>query len=126
MLPPDLNRPYVRRAELVDKLGTKAVYDGDGTVHVYIDQGFYTERFRIKLRLAEIDAPEIRGTSGEEKRLAIESRDRLFELLSAGPFWIESVKKGARGRWIAKIWLDDGIYVNDLMVKEGLAVYREY
>lgn len=123
---PDFKSPYFRRAELVPSKGTKAVYDGDGSVHVYIDQGFYTERFRIILRLAEINAYELRGGTAETRALGIKGRDRLYQLLSKGPFWIESVGKGKYGRWVAKIWLEDGTYVNGLMVDEGLAVYEEF
>lgn len=119
-------RTYVRRAELIPSKGKAAVYDGDGSVHVYIDQGFYTERFRIILRLARINAPELRGVNAMIKKKAIASRDRLYGILSSGPFWIESVKKGKNGRWISDIYLEDGTCVNDLMVKEGHAIYQDY
>ena len=87
---------------------------------------FYTERFRIVIRLARINAPELRGVNALVKKKAIASRDRLYGILSSGPFWIESKKKGINGRWIAEIFLDDGTNVNDLMVIEGHAVYKDY
>jgi len=118
-------RPYIRRARLIADKGADAVYDGDGTVHVYVDQGFYVERFRIALRLARIDAPEIRGGNEMTRKKARAARDRLYGILNEGPFWIDSLGKGKYGRWLVDIYLD-GTCVNDLMVTEGHAVYKDY
>ena len=119
-------RPYIRRAELILSKGQAAVYDGDGSIHVHIDQGFYIKQFAISLRLARINAPEIRGVNALVKKKGIAARDRLYGILSEAPFWIETKEKGKYGRWVAEIFIDDGTNVNDLMVLEGHAVYEDY
>ena len=103
--------PYIRRAWLVESMGPKAVYDGDGTLHLDIDQGFYIKRFTIKARVNRIDAPELTGGNKATRAAGRAARDFLYSLLSAQPngFWINSKAKGKYGRWLVEIWLDDGL-----------------
>mmetsp|Transcript_6290 Transcript_6290/g.15102 ORF Transcript_6290/g.15102 Transcript_6290/m.15102 type:complete len:270 (+) Transcript_6290:171-980(+) len=56
------------------------VYDGD-TVHVVMRTGLLAPLRRYKVRLAGIDAPEIRSQDPEEKAAAAAARDRLAELV---------------------------------------------
>ncbi len=102
------------------------VYDGD-TVHVDIDLGLHTWVHREKIRLARIDAPEIRG---EERPAGLKSRDFLRKLVLGKEILLVTIKdrKGKFGRYLGELFLRmDGRLVNvsDLMVKEGYAVpYR--
>ena len=41
-----------------------------------------------KIRIADIDTPELNGDCAYERALAIRSRDRLVQLLNAGAFEI--------------------------------------
>lgn len=102
------------------------VYDGD-TVTARIDLGFnvcITE----KLRLGRINAPEVRG---EEREQGLITRDWLRALILNKDVVIKTYKdkKGKYGRYIADIYVDsgDGLKnVNDWLVTEGLAKYKEY
>lgn len=57
------------------------VYDGD-TITVDIDLGFDVWLRRQRVRLAGIDAPEIRARDAEEKRMAVLARERLSAVLA--------------------------------------------
>jgi len=98
------------------------VYDGD-TVTAVIDLGFGVSKIE-KLRLGRIDAPEIRG---EERPDGLISRDRLREKILDKEVVIktEKDKKGKYGRYIADIIIGED-NINDWLVTEGLAIYREY
>lgn len=107
---------YEYKAKIID------VYDGD-TVTAVIELGFNVT-VTEKVRLARIDTPEVRG---EEKADGFISRDRLKERILDKDVIIktEKDKKGKYGRYIAEIILDDE-NLNDWLVTEGLAVYRDY
>jgi endonuclease YncB( thermonuclease family) len=96
------------------------VYDGD-TITVastlpYLDSPIY--RFRVRLR--GIDSPEMNGSTVEEKNAAIESRDKLRELILNKIVKIENRGTEKWGRLLADIYLED-IYVNKWLLKKGLA-----
>ena len=102
------------------------VYDGD-TVTATVDLGFNV-CIKESLRLGRIDAPEIRG---EERERGLISRDWLRALILNKEVIVKTYKDktGKYGRYIADIFVDqDGEMrnVNDWLVKEGLAEYREY
>lgn len=113
---------YCYRATIV------SVYDGD-TVRADIDLGLRTWIHEEKLRLARIDAPEIRG---EEREKGLVARDFLANLVLDKDLIVETIKdrKGKYGRYLAELWIKDqaGNYmnVNDLMVRAGHAVYEDY
>lgn len=103
-----------------------SVYDGD-TVTAEVDLGFnvtITEKFR----LVRINAPEVRG---EEREDGLKSRDRLRELILNKNVIIKTLKdrKGKYGRYLAEIYInqdDETTNVNDWLVTENLAEYKEY
>ena len=102
------------------------VYDGD-TITVDMDLGFKI-RFTESLRLLRINTPEVRG---EEREQGLISRDRLRELILDKVIIIKTYKdkKGKYGRYLADIYIDiDEVStcVNDWLVTEGLAEYKEY
>ena len=78
------------------------VVDGD-TVYVEADLGFFIKT-HLKLRLAGINAPEIRG---EERPKGLEATEYLKKLLGDREVIIETEKTGKYGRWIAKIYLEE-------------------
>jgi micrococcal nuclease len=103
-----------------------SVYDGD-TVTAEVDLGFnvtITEKFR----LVRINAPEVRG---EEREDGLKSRDRLRELILNKSVVIKTLKdrKGKFGRYLAEIYInedDNSTNVNDWLVTENLAEYKDY
>ena len=105
-----------------------SVYDGD-TCTADVDLGLSTIRKGEKIRLARINAPEIRGSSRQQGLIP---RDFLRNLILNKNVYIQTIKdkKGKYGRYLGEIWLnnDDGsiINVNDLMVSSNFAEYKEY
>ena len=93
-----------------------SVYDGD-TVTADIDLGFEVWLKGQKLRLLNIDTPEVRG---KEKAEGIVSRDALSSRILGKEVKIKSDRKGKYGRWLVEIFLDDE-NINNWLLAEGLA-----
>lgn len=108
---------YTYKATVVD------VYDGD-TITVDLDLGFNTWIRGERVRLARINAPEVRGT---EKIFGLPARDQLKNLILNKRVTIKTLKdkKGKYGRYLVEIFLG-GMNVNDWMVKKDLAVYKTF
>ncbi|MFQ5584401.1 MAG: thermonuclease family protein [Calditrichia bacterium] len=109
------------------KANVVSVYDGD-TVRVDIDLGLKTWVKNESIRLARINAPELRG---DERPEGILSRDFLREQILGKEIILETIKdsKGKYGRYIGEIWLEtNGEWknINDLLVSSGYAQYAEY
>ncbi len=113
--------PYRYAAKVV------SVYDAD-TITADVDLGFHT-RTRMKLRLARINAWEVRGPEREKGLVA---RDFLREWLPSGKEgFLKTIRDrtGKYGRYLAEIYADNGETienVNDVLVVEGHAKYQEY
>lgn len=102
-----------------------SVYDGD-TIRADIDLGFGIWIKDQVLRLYGIDAWEVRGG---EKDLGLAARDALRLLMPIGSKVVLQThkdKKGKYGRWLAWIVLEDGMVVNDWLVREGHAEPAKY
>lgn len=106
----------------------REVYDGD-TCTVDIDLGLGSWVHGEKIRLYRINAPEVRGP---ERPAGLRSRDFLRGKILGKEVLIQTTKdrKGKFGRYLADIWLKDKngnwINVNDLLVQQGYAVYKQY
>lgn len=103
------------------------VYDGD-TITVDIDLGLYTWIRNQKIRIARINAPEIKG---KERTKGLKSRNFLREILLNKKVIIQTIKdrKEKYGRYLAEVWLEENgkfININDLLVEKKLAVYKKY
>ena len=85
------------------------VHDGDSVV---------VERERI--RIADIDTPELNGKCEAERRLAIRARDRLLVLLNSEPYRIERTSKDRYGRTLGIVSNSRGS-IGRQLVAEGLA-----
>lgn len=105
-----------------------SVYDGD-TIRVDIDLGMKTFIHNEKIRFNRINAPELKG---KEREAGLKARDYLRSLILDKDILLGTVKdrKGKYGRYLAEVWLEENpdkfINVNDLLVKKGYAVYKEY
>lgn len=107
---------YTYKADII------SIYDGD-TVTALISVGFniFTEQ---KIRLYGIDAPEVKGKSRGE---GLKSRDWLRSKILNKSILIKTIKdkKGKYGRYLGILYLN-GENINDSLVSNGYAVYREY
>jgi endonuclease YncB( thermonuclease family) len=98
------------------------VTDGD-TIVVDIDLGFHVVIRNIPLRLARIDAYELRG---DERLRGLYAKAKLKEMVEGKRVLISTAKKGSYNRYLAEVYYDAGdevVCVNDLMVSSGHAVY---
>ncbi len=113
---------YLYKAKII------SVYDGD-TCRADIDLGLKVWIKNEKLRLLRINAPEMRGPEKEQGKL---SRDFLRSLIDGKEVILQTKKdkQGKYGRYLAEIWIQDaaGVWtnVNDQMVEEGFAEYKDY
>ena len=105
-----------------------SVYDAD-TCTMNIDLGLGAWLHGEKIRLARINAPELRG---DERPQGLIARDFLREKIDGKSVFINTIKdkKGKYGRYIAEIWVtdenDNYININDELVTAGHAIYVEY
>jgi micrococcal nuclease len=106
------NNLYLYNAQI------RSVYDGD-TIRADISLGFGIYINNQKIRLLNINAPEVRGKSKESGR---KSRDYLRERILGKKVIIKTHKdkQGKYGRWLAEIFIN-GENINNTMVKLGYA-----
>ena len=104
------------------KANVISVYDAD-TITASVDLGFNVS-ITEKIRLYGIDAPELRGS---ERIEGLRSRDSLRAWINGKDIIIRTIKdkKGKYGRYLGIIFIGNE-NINDKLVSEGLAVYKEY
>jgi endonuclease YncB( thermonuclease family) len=90
------------------KLSVYRIIDGDSFEGRANGQNY-------RIRLFGIDAPE-KGQDFYQK-----SKDRLGQLCKEGPLTIKIRNKDYFGRWVADAYTSTGIFINQAMVKDGLA-----
>lgn len=116
------NSLYHYKAHVTD------VYDGD-TCTVDIDLGLHLTVKGEKVRLHRINAPELKGS---EKEKGIKARDFLREQILDKDIMLETIKDRLEkyGRYLGEIHIEAEpgkfVNVNDLIVQNGFAVYKEY
>lgn len=76
----------------------------------------------VKIRVADIDTPEVAARCPAEARLAARATDRMRELLAAGPFELHRIDRDEDryGRKL-RVVTRDGHSLGDQLVAEGLA-----
>lgn len=75
---------------------------------------------RTKIRLLDIDAPEIEGRCATERRLAQAAALELTRLLNTGLIQIAYDGQDRYGRHLARLWVQGG-EVGPTMIAAGLA-----
>ena len=69
---------------------------------------------------------------GVERPAGLESRDFLRSRIKGKEVVLQTIKdkKGKYGRYLAYIWLKDEsgnwVNINDMLVQQGYAVYKDY
>jgi len=112
-----------------------SVYDGD-TVRADIDLGFGIWHKDQVIRLAGINAPEMRGEA-KEKEAGKLARDKLREKILDKEVKLVTFKdkKGKYGRWLAEIYypyqkhsmqFSENLSVNQWLVNNNWAVEAKY
>ena len=106
------------------KVKVSDVIDGD-TIDVVIDLGFdiFTNK---RIRLYGIDCPESRTTDLHEKKLGLEAKEYLKNVLAnASTVIVKTLSTDAHekyGRVLGQIYTDSSeISVNELMISRGYA-----
>ena len=101
------------------RVASYRVVDGD-TLEVTLDLGFSTFR-KEKVRLARINAPEMKTAEGPV------SKSHLSELLDGKVLTVQTKRdeRDRYGRYIAEVWVE-GVNVNDRMVADSAAVFKDY
>jgi endonuclease YncB( thermonuclease family) len=96
------------------------VLDGDtvnARVHVWIGQDVETS-----IRIAGIDAPEIKGKCEKERALAEQARQTVIRLLNDSQIQIYNIRlEKYAGRVMAQVQTADGIDIGKYMIEKGLA-----
>jgi micrococcal nuclease len=114
------------------------VIDGD-TLVADVDLGFHVS-VRETFRLTGIDTPEMHGVKkdSEEYRRGLEAKrfvEKLLELTDWRVMLRTKKNTGKYGRWLAEVLpvLEEGgvhpwtaATINESLVREGLAVLKEY
>ena len=97
------------------------VYDGD-TITIASRMPIpESPLYRFSVRLAGIDAPEIKGKSEDEKESALKAREALSNLLLHKVVEIRNVKTEKYGRLLADVYLNE-LHINQWLLDQKLAV----
>ena len=96
-----------------------SVYDGD-TIRLDIDLGFGVWLNKQTIRLAGIDAPEIRGAEREDGLKAKEALSEMLQKAESISLRTFRDKKGKYGRWVGVIYANY-LNINEWMVENKYA-----
>lgn len=93
------------------------VIDGD-TLEANLDLGWGVWHMKAKVRLARVNAPELRAPLGPIAKAAVEGW-----VAEAGPrVVLTSRSLDKYGRTLADVWLSDGNNLSDMLIKGGYSV----
>lgn len=96
------------------------VVDGDTldvSARIWLDQ-----EIKTRVRLREIDAPELRAPCVGEQRRAEMARDAVIALTTSGQHHLREVGRDKYGgRVVARLTLGDGRDLGDVLLARGLA-----
>jgi endonuclease YncB( thermonuclease family) len=97
------------------------VYDGDTITIAAKLPGAIGPIYRFSVRLSGIDSPEIKGSTIAEKKLAIQSRTALHDLIFGKIITMKNISVEKYGRILADVYCD-GIHVNHWLLEHNLAI----
>lgn len=101
------------------------ILDGD-TIEVSLDLGFNI-RQRMLLRLFGVNTQELNDKNEAKRASAFEAKKFVDSHIGGRAVITETVKpKDKFGRYLAKVYLDDGKCLNDLLIENKLAERMEY
>ena len=101
------------------------VVDGD-TYDMELDLGFDI-KFKARFRLNDIDTPETwRPKTEAEREHGERATARVKELIEGKYITVYSYKLGIYGRYSADVYLDDGMNLAELLIREGFEKLEAY
>jgi len=102
----------------------RSVYDGD-TFRADVVGIDWPDPKGAPIRIARIDAPEIKGSCASEIKRAIAARDEARVLLGrARRVELTNLKYGYYGRIIADVWIDGVSLGDELIRRDHARVYN--
>jgi endonuclease YncB( thermonuclease family) len=122
------NTPWLTLSGTESPCKVVSVYDAD-TVTVALPFG--GSCYQVKCRLKGIDAAEIRTKNEEEKKVGLDGKKFLANLILEKTVWIRCGDWGKYGgRMIGELFLThkdmlEGRSINEMVVKQGLAYYYD-
>ena len=79
------------------------------------------QQVETRVRVADIDAPEIRGKCPEESGLARRARDMVRTVVGDGEILLRNIRFGKfAGRVVAQVAAKDGTDLADTLIRAGL------
>lgn len=100
-----------------DKVFCTKVYDGDTVTLCWLDKN--GEKVRIGCRINGIDTPELRGSSEEEKVLALKAKERLSKEVLNKFVIIRNEGLEKYGRVLADLETDDHKSIMEYMLEDS-------
>ena len=100
------------------------VVDGDTVRVVAAPGGTIENGGSIRIRLLNVDAPELARDGRDAECLAEAATDRVTSLLpSSAVVWLvaDEEDRDRFDRPLRGLWTDEGVFVNELLAEEGLA-----
>jgi len=102
------------------------VYDGD-TITVAAQLPYpASPLYRFQVRLIDIDTPEMKGKTFEEKEAAKKAQEVLEKLVLHKTVYLKDKSHEKYGRLLANVFVDDSngcrLHVNRWMLEQGYAV----
>jgi len=93
------------------------------SVAYIFDGDTFRSRSGERIRLLGINTPEVAHNNQRQQPYAMEAKRRLTQLIlgKSVRLRLDREKKDKYGRTLAQIYLRDGRWVNDILVREGLA-----
>lgn len=111
----------MKKPQYVYKAHVDRVIDGD-TFDVTVDLGFQITTYQ-RLRLVDIDTPEIKGP---ERAEGLKVKEYVKELLEGKDVTIQSFKLGDFGRYTAEVFLEGDEKLSEHLLAKGMAVKSDY
>ncbi len=111
----------LKKGEYIYKANVLKVIDGD-TFDVDIDLGFRIITYQ-RLRLVDVDTPEIRG---EERPEGLKVKEYVKELIDKKEVLIQIFKVGKYGRYVAEVFLENKEKLSVHLLEKNMAKKVSY
>lgn len=110
-----------RKEVLLGPVPARLVQVVDGDTLLVIARIWLGHQVKTRVRLAGVDAPEIRGRCLLERRLAKQARAHAVALLGDGQVTLRDIRFGKyAGRVVARVETLDGVDLGTELVRAGL------